>query len=61
MKLHNLNDVANNVESTHYVILASLNSEPMGKLINRIPGSSLLISRQASKDSKRHSLNILYL
>ena len=28
----------------NYVILASLKSETMGKLINRIPGSRLLIS-----------------
>ena len=27
-----------------YVMIASLNSETMGKLINRIPGSRLLIS-----------------
>ena len=28
----------------NYVIIASLKSETMGKLINRIPGSRLLIS-----------------
>ena len=28
----------------NYVIIASLNSEIMGKLINRLPGSRLLIS-----------------
>ena len=28
----------------NYVIIASLKSETMGKLINRIPGSHLLIS-----------------
>ena len=28
----------------NYVIIASLESETMGKLINRIPGSCLLIS-----------------
>ena len=44
MKLHILNDIANNVEWTQYVIIASLKSEPMGKLINRIPGLRLLIS-----------------
>ena len=42
-----LNDVANNAESTqkkdNYIIIASLKSEPMGKLINRIPGWRLLI------------------
>ena len=44
MTLHFLNDVAYDVESTQKskknVIIASL----MGKLINRIPGSRLLIS-----------------
>ena len=44
--LHFLNDVANDVESTQkieiYVIIVSLKSETMGKLINRIPSSSLL-------------------
>ena len=43
-----LNDVANDTESSqklkNYVIIASLKSETMGKLINRIPGSHLLIS-----------------
>ena len=39
-----LNDVANDAESTHYVIIASLKRETIGKLINRIPGSRLLIS-----------------
>ena len=28
----------------NYVIITSLKSEPMGKLINRMPGSLLLIS-----------------
>ena len=45
MTLHFLNDVANEAESTqkieNYVIIASLKSETMGKLINRIPGSRL--------------------
>ena len=47
MTLHFLNDVVNDAESTiieNYVIIASLKSETMGKLINRIPGSHLLIS-----------------
>ena len=47
MTLHFLNDVANDAESTkieNYVIIASLQRESMGKLINRIPGSCLLIS-----------------
>ena len=53
MTLHFLNDVANDAESTqkskNYVIIASLKSETMGKLINRIPGSSLLISSLPGK------------
>ena len=45
MTLHFLNDVANDAELTqNYIIIASLKSETMGKLINRIPGSRLLIS-----------------
>ena len=48
MTLHFLNDVANDAESTqnstNYVIIASLKRETMGILINRIPGSRLLIS-----------------
>ena len=43
MMLHFLNDVAN-TKIENYAIMASLNSETMGKLINRIPGSCLLIS-----------------
>ena len=42
-----LNDVANDTESTqkfkNYVIIASLKSETRNKLINRIPGSCILI------------------
>ena len=48
MTLHFLNDIAYDVESTQKIkndaISASLKSETMGKLINRIPGSRLLIS-----------------
>ena len=45
MTLHFLNDVANDAESTQKSkIIASLKSEKKGKLINRIPGSRLLIS-----------------
>ena len=48
MTLHFLNDVANDAESTqklkNYVIIDTLKSETMGKLINRIPGLCLLIS-----------------
>ena len=45
MTLLFLNDVANDAESTNkkYVIIASLKSETMGKLINRIPVSWFLI------------------
>ena len=48
MMLHFLNDVANDAESTqkieNYVIIASLKSETMGKLINRTSGSHFMIS-----------------
>ena len=49
MMLHFLNDVANDAESTqtiieNYVIIASLKSETICQLINRIPGSRFLIS-----------------
>ena len=48
MTLHFLNDVAIDAESTqkskNYVIIVSLKSEPIGKLINRIPGSRLFKS-----------------
>ena len=43
MTLHFLDDLANDAES-NYNIIASLKSETMGKLINRIPGLLLLIS-----------------
>ena len=46
MTLYFLNYVINEPESTlnKYVIIASLKNEPMGILINRIPGLRLLIS-----------------
>ena len=47
MTLHFFNDVANgaiNTKIENYVIIASLKSETMGKMIKRIPGLSLLIS-----------------
>ena len=47
MTLHFLNDVVmtlNQQKNENYVIIASLKSETMGKLINRIPGSRLMIS-----------------
>ena len=46
MMLHFFNDVANDAESTQNQKLRHnrcLKSETMGKLINRIPGSRLLI------------------
>ena len=43
MTFHFLNDVAN-TKIENYAIMACLNSETMGKLINRIPGLCLLIS-----------------
>ena len=45
MTLHFFNDVASdNTKIGNNVIIASLKSETIGKLINRIPGSRLLIS-----------------
>ena len=48
MTLHFLNGIANDAESIHKSkntsYFASLKSETMGKLMNRIPGSRLLIS-----------------
>ena len=47
MTLHFLNDFTNDAESiqkSKISIIASLKSETMVKLINRIPGSCLLIS-----------------
>ena len=53
-----LNDVANDVESTQKsitkVIVAILKSETMDKLINRIPGSRLLISSLPSLGLRMH-------
>ena len=58
MTLHFLNDVTNVAESTtkieNYVIIASLKSETMGKLINRIPGSRLLISSLPGSALRTH-------
>ena len=41
-------------KNDNYIIIASLKSEPMGKLINRIPGSCLLISSLPGSASRRH-------
>ena len=58
MTLHFLNDVANDAESTqkskNYVIIVSLKSDSVGKLINRIPGSSLLISSLPGSALRTH-------
>ena len=53
-----LNDVDNGAESTqklkNYVIIASLKIETMGKLINRIPGSHILISSLPGSALRTH-------
>ena len=58
MTLHVLNDVANDAESTQkstsYVIIASSESKTIGKLINRIPGSRLLISSLPGSALRTH-------
>ena len=58
MTLHFLNDAANDAESTqkseNYIIMASLKSETMGKLINRIPGLRLLISSVPGSALRMH-------
>ena len=58
MTLHFLNDVTNDTESTqkieNYVIIAILKSEVMGRLINRIPGSRLLISSLLGSALRTH-------
>ena len=58
MMLHFLNDIANDAESTqkieNYVIIASLKSETMGKLINRVPGLRLLISSLPGSALRTH-------
>ena len=75
MTLRLLNDVANDTESTqkneNYVIIASLKSETMGKLINRIhmlnrlaglAMSTIVLKALPGKlDIKRHSPSILYV
>ena len=57
MTLHFLNDVASDAKSTKiesYVTLASLKSETIGKLINRIPCLRLLISSLAGSALRMH-------
>ena len=50
MTLHFLNDVANDAESTQNRMCES--SDQLGKLINRIPGSPLLISSLSDSASR---------
>ena len=57
MAMHSLNDVANDVESTkieNYTKLASLKSETISKLKNRIPGTLLLISSLPGSALRTH-------
>ena len=55
MTLHFLNDVANDPESTQKSkITASLKSETMVKVVNRIPGSRLLISNLPGSALRTH-------
>ena len=41
-------------ENRNYIMIASLKSETMGKLINRIPGLGLLISTLPGSASRLH-------
>ena len=56
--VHFLNDVINDAKSTqkskNYTIIASLKSETIGKLINRIAGLRLLISRLPGSALRSH-------
>ena len=58
MMLHFFYDFANDAESTkkieNYLIITSLKSETMGTMINRIPGSGLLISSLPSSALRMH-------
>ena len=59
MMLHFLNDVSNDTESTQKyikkkVIIPSLKRETMGKLMNRIPVSRLLISSLPGSNLRTH-------
>ena len=44
----------NNIQIENDVIIASLKSETMGKLINKIPGSRLLISSLPGSALRTH-------
>ena len=61
MTFHFLNGVANDAYSEqkneNYIIIASLKSETMGKLINRIPGLRLLISEVYQAGLQERMLN----
>ena len=46
--------ILNQRKIENYVIIPSLKSETMGKLINRIPGSHLLISNLPGSDLRTH-------
>ena len=58
MTLHFLNNVANDADPTqkneNYVIIASLKSEIIGKLINKIPGLQILISSLLGSALRTH-------
>ena len=55
MTLHFLNDVVNDADSAQKSkIIASLTSETMGKLKNRIPGACLLISNLPGSALRSH-------
>ena len=63
MTLLFLNDVPYDPESIkkkkNYIIITSLKSETIGKLINRIPGSRLLISNLPGSASLAMSTGVL--
>ena len=57
MTLHFLNDVANDADqhkNRKLLIIASLKSETMGKLMNRIPGLHLCISSLPGSALRTH-------
>ena len=58
MAVHFFNDVAKDVQPNttieNYVAISSLKSETMGKLINRISDSHLLISSLPGSALRRH-------
>ena len=59
--LHLLNDGGDdliNAKNDDYVIMASLKSEPMGKLVNRKPCSHLLISGIPGSDWRTHAYSL---